>query len=770
MRILKPLIALVTAVLLTLPTQVANAATGGPSTSDGTASITVTLAIPDGYTTPDGFDDPDLSNLGVEISSASDYDYGVTDADGQITFTGVAAGDDYTIWVETPESTNLYGGMWTSTGAVPGWGQAELITVADDDIQDITFTFGEGAIIEGYAYYEGTSTSVAGVTASAIYDEYGSNFPAVAATGNDGKFVIGGLPDQDYTLQFDVQGDANAIAGWWVSNSSTVGDSTSATAVSVTEGQVSQTDIVAYFESGATITGTVYQSDGETPASGVTVSTGYDSATSKEVTTNAEGEYTLTGLEAGSYTLSVAATGQYQVGGYRDASGGVVEDSANAETIAVAAKSTTDDLNVTLAEGGAVTGQVRGLGDSTTYLSVSAYSSTGEWVEAQSDSETGEFEFPGLRTGEWTISVSSSSDSVYVSQTIDVTAGETTSLTFDSESVGSLSGTIDVTGTSLDSASLYVYVEGDLTSAYAYLNSEGAYTAERLPVGEYTLALSGQGMADTSLGTVTVVADAVTTVPSYTVDPASGVTFTVTDAGGEPVDEAYVGIDWYSDAGDHVPAYQYTDATGEATLYGLNAGEWSYDIAKTTDGITARASGTFIKSEGESAAVAAQFDAMSAVTLTLTDPNNATLRDTSFLVMSTEGDYEEYVTTDTEGVALLGLPAGTYEVRYAGGDYWAGYLGALAGTFTVDGTNAYSFTYSVDTAKSISGVVTLDGQPAADATVTAWIHTSESSWSASSLSTDSTGYFEFSGLADNDYYLEVRTGAMIRTCGWSSAG
>ena len=169
---------------------------------------------------------------------------------------------------------------------------------------------------------------------------------------SSGEYTLSSLPGGTYYLQTYSSG--SYLAEWWASPLS-VPDCSSAQSITVTDEQT-VTDINFQMVPAAAISGTVYQIDGVTPLTGdssvgVLVYSGspcdsYTWAIGSNVDP-ATGEYTLSGLSAGTYYLQAYSSGSYFDEWW--ASPQSVLDCSEAQSITVAAGQTVTGINFALA-------------------------------------------------------------------------------------------------------------------------------------------------------------------------------------------------------------------------------------------------------------------------------------------------------------------------------------------------------------------------------------------------------------------------------------
>ena len=175
----------------------------------------------------------------------------------------------------------------------------------------------------------------------------------------DGTYSIPGLPAGTYFLQS--ANNAGYLDEWWSFPSSS-GICQNAGAVTVTEGGTT-TDTNFQLDSAATISGTVYQSDGVTPITGggsVTAYTGDPCGTHSWIASasinTTDGTYTINGLPTGTYYLQSDADSNYVREWWADPSS--VVECNGAQPIAVTAGDAVTGKNFQLSNGVTISGTV----------------------------------------------------------------------------------------------------------------------------------------------------------------------------------------------------------------------------------------------------------------------------------------------------------------------------------------------------------------------------------------------------------------------------
>ncbi|HEY5267190.1 MAG TPA: carboxypeptidase-like regulatory domain-containing protein, partial [Acidimicrobiales bacterium] len=477
-------------------TQYYNGTTAGTPSSTNATSIAVTVASPKtginaamtlgtsitGKVTAAVGGAP-LSGVCV-YASASDGAFGVvtTAADGTYTITGLLP-DSYTVEFFTTQctgapnyATQYYNGTTAGTSSSSN---ATLIAVTVASPKT-----GINAVMTTGATISGTVTNASGtavVNACVIVSLSGSNYGYSASTAGNGTYTISGLAAGSYSITVDPTcfGSVTSTYAQQFINS-----------VGVTAGATTTENVVLAL--GGTISGKVTNASG-TGVANVCINVnssdggnGYGSAT-----TASSGTYTISGLAADSYSLSVDPT-----------CGGSVNSTYAQQfinSVGVTAGVTTTK-SVVLALGGTISGKVTnasGTGVANVCINVNS-SNGGNGFGSATTASNGTYTISGVATGSYRVDVDptcgDSATSTYAQQFINslgVTAGVTTTENVVLGLGGTISGT--VTGTSGASvANVCINVnssDGGNGYGFATTASNGTYTISGLAADSYSLSV-----------------------------------------------------------------------------------------------------------------------------------------------------------------------------------------------------------------------------------------------------------------------------------------
>ena len=431
-------------------------------------------------------------------SSWSTVKTGYTDSSGAFSVAGLPAGE-YRIWVSAP-----YGTSWMSSWAGGAtFDAATRYSVAlGGSKEDIDVVLFAGATIEGTVTGGGAGLSMANVTAVRL-DGTTPVDVASRSTLSDGSYSLGGLPAGTYRIRVTAPYQSQWVTTWLGGTLTVDG----ATAVVVAAGStVSDQDVAMLL--GASISGTITSAAG--PVVGAQVYAyvpnqwgGYTSVGSS-ATSGASGAFAVRGLPAGTYRLMVTPpSGSPLLSAW--IGGG---DFASATQYPVALGESAVGANVTLTEGGVVSGTVVGDGVGIANAWVSAYrvgaNGMQEWLDSATTNFDGDFSFskrmpPGEIRLYASLNTYTYGQSPYLTtwydgkQTfadatpVEVVAGQTTSVEFPLIKGASVSGQVLAGDPALPAqdATVEVCRDGFWNCRSVTTDDEGRYSAIGLEAGKY---------------------------------------------------------------------------------------------------------------------------------------------------------------------------------------------------------------------------------------------------------------------------------------------
>ena len=368
----------------------------------------------------------------------------------------------------------------------------------------------QGTTLTGSVTDAATAAPIAGATVSA---GTGS-----ATSDVNGTYRISGLAPGNYT--------ATASAANYAGTSAPV---------TLTAGSTT-TQNFALTPNPGTITGTVTDAGTAAPLAGATVSYSGGSTT-----TNASGQYTLTSVPEGSYTLTASASG------YTSQSRSVSVGPGATQTQNFALPTAT----------GAITGTVT---DAATGKPINGATVSYSGGSATTNA-SGQYTLASVPPGTSTVTASASG---FTSQSasVIVTADSTTTQNFGlSPNPGTISGTVTDAGTGAPIAGATVSYSGGSTTT----NASGQYSLASVAEGSYTVTASASGYTSQNR-TVSVGPGATVTQNFALVKPYGAISGTVIDAAtGAPINAATVSYSGGSTA---------TNASGQYTLPNVPPGNY----------------------------------------------------------------------------------------------------------------------------------------------------------------------------------------------------
>jgi 5-hydroxyisourate hydrolase-like protein (transthyretin family) len=464
-------------------------------------------------------------------SSGSESGYGLTDAAGAYTVTGLTPGT-YTVEFLPPTASGVnaapryYNGRTTAMSADP-------VTVAGGHFATVSTDLPTGGQITGAVTDASTHVGLVGVEVYA-YSSSGGYY-GYGYTDANGNYTISSLATGTYQVSFSPFDNSH------------VGSAQSG--VSVTAGSATS-GIDAALATGGTIAGTITDAvSGHTVGSVEVeaISSGGDFSGYGESASN--GTYQIGGLSAGSYDVEFvplfssnsAYTTQYYNG---------VTSLASATSVSVSLGQTTPGIDATLSGGGSVSGTVDGGSISTPLSGVSVYlySTSYQYYGTATTDANGSFFFGGIPAGSY-IAYFNSPNSAYTSEyyggtteessatSFAVTTGQaTTGIDATLPAYGAVSGTVTDASTQTGVSGITVAVLSSYGSqvASAVTGTGGAYTVVGIPSGTYTVQFAPSGTGGDYLPTsqtgVSVTNGATTSGIDQALPAGGTVTGTVTDA------------------------------------------------------------------------------------------------------------------------------------------------------------------------------------------------------------------------------------------------
>jgi len=168
----------------------------------------------------------------------------------------------------------------------------DVTVVANEETQNQDFTLGPSGKITG-TIKNSSQEAIEGALVLAVDPSNTDEAYIPTTTDTNGNYTVNYLRTGTYTIFISADG--------YVSDSET--------GVSVTAGQTTSGKNFTLGTSGGTISGTVYESDGQTPIENAAVQCASEGKSWRNTITNSNGQYSLTLLQAGTYKVIASADG-----------------------------------------------------------------------------------------------------------------------------------------------------------------------------------------------------------------------------------------------------------------------------------------------------------------------------------------------------------------------------------------------------------------------------------------------------------------------------
>jgi hypothetical protein len=528
---------------------------------------------------------------------------GSTSSAGEYVIVGLATGE-YAVEfsLEGAYVTQYYEGKAAASEATPVPVASESTTpgvdaamVADGGIAGEVTGATSGAPLEGIQ-----------VCAQELADE---RERACASTNASGEYAFASLPTGEYEITF--YSPSSAYLTEYYDDKASASE---ATPVSVSAGSTTS-GIDAAMVAGGAITGRVTDASTEAPLEGIEVCAGEFQGSQLFgacAYTSAAGEYTITGLPTGRYTVEILSRDTDYLTQYYDDKASASE----ATPVSVSAGSTTSGIDAAMVAGGQIAGQVTSASGKTPLEGVEVcaqelvHDLAGACASTDAD---GEYTIDGLATGEYAVEFSL--ESAYVTQyyddksrfseasTVSVTASSTTS-GIDAAMIAAGQVTGRVTSASTDAAlediqACAYYSPDESLAGCATTSAVGEYAIAGLPAGEYDIEFSSTNPSTpggsyltqyyddkpllSEASTVSVTASSTTSGIDAAMIAAGQVTGRVTSAS---TDAALEGIQACAyRVGEASPAgCATTNAVGEYAIVDLPAGEYTVEFSAPSAG------------------------------------------------------------------------------------------------------------------------------------------------------------------------------------------
>ncbi|MGO9114375.1 MAG: beta strand repeat-containing protein, partial [Thermoguttaceae bacterium] len=553
--------------------------------------------------------------------------------------------------------------------------------------------------------------NLAGLSVYAVDTTSGASF--ATTTLNDGSFVFSTLPASTYTLSVD---------GVLLTSNPTFTLST---------GQ-SLTGAVLTATQGAQIAGQVLSQASSMPIAGATVqATNEADGQGFTVTADANGDYDLAGLPAGTYDLVVTATGYAQA----EVLGVDVTQSNAREAVTLTAQSSISGT-VALGSGGA--------GETTLQVIAGISGSTDANQTYITTSTSSGFTLDGLPAGTYDVTLSLPG---YITQTISsvvVGAGQSLNLgTITLAPASEIDGTVTSTDSNNPAGQMLVEaLQGSTVVGSTITDSSGNFQITNLSPGTYTLA-APLGAVVTA-PTVTVALGQTVTGQSILVQPGGTIIGAVTGPAIAPL----AGMSVFLAGPGGLSEATTTDSNGNYQFTGLNTG--SYQVYLLIGGAQTSQAVSVTSLDGTAVTANLQLAYAAMVTGTLTDGSGNPITDGTVLLYQS-GQAIANAQTNAAGVyTFLIIQPGTFDLAALASE---GTFGVVTGLVVNAGS---AVTQNFQTGSGTLAISVNDGgQPVTGDSVAVEAIVDGALTVIGQTTVAADGTASFSGLAAGNYTVAV---------------
>lgn len=443
------------------------------------------------------------------------WDGGVgTDPSGQYSFV-ISPGDHY-FWANPQYvMTGDYADEWwlaSPPGGTTDCTQADAATVVAGQDLTIDFELDEGGTISGTVYETDGVTPIVNVNIQINEVDTGLGFGT--NTDSNGSFIARGLHAGSYTVRACAScSGLNYVDEYWTASGGSWQDDP--TPLTVTAGQDTPLPIDFTLDAGATISGTVTESDGVTPIANLTLVAALDACSwnqSRSVYSDANGDYALTGLPPTDIYVNACPRcdnlGLYLDEWWDGASG--TNDCNDALAFSLSAGQQVTGIDFLLDEGGRIVGTVTSSLDAPLeQVSVSSYGALcwNQGVGGDNTNATGAFSMV-VPAGDYFVwaDPSSMTSGMYASQwwdgsvdgttdcasavAVSVTSGQDATVDFDLVEGATISGVVTEADGVTPIPNLWVRVREHATGYFmsqTQTDATGNYTARGVYPGTFTV-------------------------------------------------------------------------------------------------------------------------------------------------------------------------------------------------------------------------------------------------------------------------------------------
>jgi hypothetical protein len=332
-------------------------------------------------------------------SSATDSGFGVTSATGAFSMTGLNPGT-YKLQIFAPTDANLLDGYYTTANTnhfTTASASASGIVVGPSKT-GIAIKVPAGFTISGKI----TTTAGTALAGVSVFAFGGTSFDS-RTTDASGNYMLRGLAAGAYTLYLSGNASANYLHGVYTTANGNHFTTSTTSATTVTVGP-NKTAINAKIPTGFTISGTITNTSG-TPLVGVGVGAGSATGYSGSASTDATGKYTIKGLAAGTYKISLSDFGTIYLDGYYTTTNTNHFTTTAASATGVVVGPNKIGINSKIAVGLSISGKITTTGGiPIANASVSTDFSSPTYASTSTDA-MGNYKLVGLRAGSYKLAI-----------------------------------------------------------------------------------------------------------------------------------------------------------------------------------------------------------------------------------------------------------------------------------------------------------------------------------------------------------------------------
>lgn len=461
-------------------------------------SISGTVTVPSGMTLGSG---PSAIRVSASAASGvSSYASATVGLDGRYTITGLTSGT-YRVFFDAPSGSGLVDEYYDDA---PDYNSSALV-----EVKRGTTSTGVDAALTAGTSISGRVTLPAGTMVDSMQyrvSAYGDDYSYAGGSqiNNDGSYSLTDLRPGTYRLQFSAPESSGVLSEWY----SDKREYWTADGVSVTVDSP-RTDVNVELSKAASFSGRVITDTGAAVAGATVVASRRVGTTwqrSDSVLTDAQGAYTLSGLQAGTFSLQFVpptSTGLLQEW-WRDA-----RDQATATPLTLSSGQTMAGLVATMDRGATAAGTVRySGGDAVSGVDVLVLDRTGTELGRSTTDAAGRYKITGLPAVAATIGAVSAGGTVLEGGAATLagapvrtlTLGATTSVDL-SLAGRTVSGVVRIAGSTTPLAAGTVTLSSveNADGFSTAVGADGRYRFVSVPAGTYVarVASSDQAYATT---------------------------------------------------------------------------------------------------------------------------------------------------------------------------------------------------------------------------------------------------------------------------------